>query len=468
MHRSKPNRGTSALWVALCCLACGAPRYATDPDLPNVVLIVADDLGWLDPSSYGNPNLQTPHIDRLAEEGLRFTGAFVTASSCSPSRASIVTGQYPHTNGVTALAHLHLRATLSPFHDTLADLLSAAGYRTGLAGKWHISPFLPTGWYGYDERMGGVVDMWIHEPDAILDFIRRSRGHRFYLEINFMDTHRDYAGNFDFDPDFPVDPDGLRIPEYMQLPDWPEIRLELAKFYSKAMKMDAMIGAVLATLDELDLAENTLVLFLSDNGPPFPGNKMTLYDRGIATPMIVRWPARLPAGRVRHALVSTIDVLPTILEASGRQVPDWVQGRSFLPLLAAGAADRHRDAVFAEMTHHVEYIPTRAVRTERWKYIRNYSDIAIGLDQLHHMEWAHRLCGRPDQPWKRPRVPEELYDLLVDPNEQRNLIGDPAGQAILEEMRRRLDAHMEETADPFLGAPFTRDHDPRAYEPNGD
>jgi arylsulfatase A-like enzyme len=117
------------------------------------------------------------------------------------------------------------------------------------------------------------------------------------------------------------------------------------------------------------------------------------------------------------------------------------------------------------MTHHVAYIPTRAVRTQRWKYIRNYSDIAIGLDQLADQEWAHRLCELPDQPWKRPRVPEELYDLAADPHEQRNLAGDPAQTEPLQRMRARLDAHMRETGDPFLGAPFSHDHDPRRYEP---
>jgi arylsulfatase A-like enzyme len=337
-----PAWGWLALALGCSLLACGARQQSPDPQLPNVVLIVADDLGWLDLSVYGNPNLGTPHIDRLAREGVRFTRAFVAAPSCSSSRASIMTGQYPHTNGVTGLAHLHLGATLSPFRDTLADLLAATGYETGLAGKWHVAPYLPAGWYGYDERMGRVVDPWIREMDPILDFIARHRERPFYLEINFMNTHRDDAGEFEFDPAFPVNPDAVQILDYLQLPDWPEIRLELAKFYSQAMGMDARIGEVLGTLDRLGLVENTIVLFVSDNGPPFPGSKMTVYDRGIATPLIVRWPARVPAGGVRTALVSTIDILPTILEATGREVPEWVQGRSFLSLLAQGAPDTHR------------------------------------------------------------------------------------------------------------------------------
>jgi len=450
--------------AALFALACGGePPTAGDVRGPNVLLITADDLGWHDVSSYGNPDVVTPSIDRLAAEGMRFTRAFVAAPSCSSSRASLTTGQYPHTNGVTGLSHRHPRRMLSPRHTTLADVLADAGYRTGLAGKWHVAPYLPTGWYGYDERMGGLMDMWIRDIAPALDFVRRHRERPFYLEINFMQTHRDDDGAFSFDPDFPVDPAAISLPAYLNLPDWPEIRDELARYYSQMLDMDAMIGEVLALLDELGLAENTLVVFVSDNGPPFPGAKMTLYDRGIATPLIVRWPGRVPAGSDRNALVSTIDVMPTLLEAVGAPVPEDMEGRSFLPLLLGEAPDAHRDAIFAEMTDHVEYIPTRAVRTERWKYIRNYSDIAIGLDQIADQEWAHRLCELQNQPWKRPRVPEELYDLAADPREQRNRVGDPAYSDALERLRARLDAHMRETGDPYLDAPFTRDHDPQRY-----
>ncbi|MCP5059708.1 MAG: sulfatase [bacterium] len=448
-------------------LACGGePPAAGAARGPNVLLITADDLGWRDLSSYGNRDVETPSIDRLAAQGTRFTRAFVAAPSCSSSRASLTTGQYPHTNGVTGLSHRHPRRMLSPRRTTLADVLADAGYRTGLAGKWHVAPYLPTSWYGYHERMGGLMDMWIRDIAPALEFVQRHRERPFYLEINFMQTHRDDGGAFSFDPDFPVDPAAMSMPVYLNLPDWPEIRGELARYYSQMLGMDAMIGELLALLDELGLAENTLVVFVSDNGPPFPGAKMTLYDRGIATPLLVRWPGRVPAGIERHAMLSLIDVMPTLLEAVGAPVPEDMEGRSFLPILLGEAPDAHREAVFAEMTHHVEYIPTRAVRTERWKYIRNYSDIAIGLDQLNNQEWAHRLCELPDQPWKRPRVAEEFYDLTTDPNEQHNLAGDPAHAEVLEQMRARLDAHMRETADPYLDAPFTRDHDPERYQPS--
>jgi N-sulfoglucosamine sulfohydrolase len=430
-----------------------------------VVLVTADDLGWHDLSAYGNPDAQTPNIDRIAAEGMRFTHAFVTASSCSPSRASLTTGQYPHTNGVTALSHRHPLRMLPPWHDTLADELARAGHRTALAGKWHVAPYLPTSWYGYHERMGGLVDMWIRDVGPVLDFVRRHRGRPFYLELNFMQTHRDDAGAFALDPAFPVDPQSISLPDYLHLPPWPEIRADWARYTSQLRAMDAMVGALLDLLDELGLAQGTLVVFVSDNGPPYPGAKMTLYDRGIATPLLVRWPGRVPAGSVRHALVSTVDVAPTVLQAVERPVPEEMEGDSFFDLLLGERADEHRDAVFAEMTHHIDFLPMRAVRTGRWKYIRNYSDAAIGLDQLDDREWAHRLCSRPDQPWLRPRVPEELYDLAADPTEQRNLAGDPAHVDVLERLRARLDGHMRETRDPFLGAPFLHDHDPERVAP---
>jgi arylsulfatase A-like enzyme len=164
-------------------------------------------------------------------------------------------------------------------------------------------------------------------------------------------------------------------------------------------------------------------------------------------------------------LISTIDIHPTVLDAAGIDIPGWVQGRSLLGRLTGGETGPLGDEIFAEMTHHVEYIPTRAVRTRRYKYIRNLSDIAIGLDQLHPMEWVHRLCELPNQPWKRPRAPEELYDLGLDPQEQRNLAGDPEHRDVLRSMSERLDRQMARTDDPYLGAPFTRDHDPGDYEP---
>jgi arylsulfatase A-like enzyme len=458
----------AAIAAGLACSADPAGEFSTDPDLPNLILITADDLGWKGLSSYGNQNLSTPHIDRLAREGVRFSHAFVAASSCSPSRASLITGQYPHTHGVTGLTHLHPTKSLSPFHRTLPELLRESGFNTALQGKWHVSPYLPTSWYGYNERLSGILgeDFWFYDSTKAVDFVTRNRNNRFYLELNFMQNHRDSDGEFHLDADFPVDSAEIRVPEYWTLPDWPEIREDVARYFSQTMKMDQIVGELLQALDDLQLAENTMVVFVSDNGPPYPGNKMTLYDRGMGTPLLVRWPKKIPAGRVVTRLVSTIDIMPTMLEAAGITPPDDVQGESLLATMQSDAAPPDDEAVFAEMTHHVHYLPGRAVRTRRWKYIKNYSDIAVGLDQNHHDDWAHRLCELPNQPWKRPRLEEELYDLAEDPDEQRNLAADPEHAEKLREMRILLRQHMVETEDPFLDAPFTHDHDPKAYERN--
>jgi arylsulfatase A-like enzyme len=420
-------------------------------------------MGWRDPGCYGNREIETPAIDRLAAEGMKCTNAFVTASSCSPSRASFITGQYPHTHGVTAITNKFFFKQLQPFSTTLPSLLAEYGYHTTLEGKWHVAPYLPARWYGYRERIGGIAlsaeDMWIAGSLRTIDFLKRNRDRRFYLEINYMNNHRNAYGDIIPDEDFPVDPEDVSVPDYWALPQWPEIRRDVAHFYSQTMKMDKMIGEVLRALDELDIAENTLVCFVSDNGPQFPGHIMALYDRGIGTPLIFRWPERISPGSVYDGLVSTVDLMPTFLEACGVPIPEGVEGRSLYDVITGEETGPVRDAVFAEMTHHVYYLPTRAARTERYKYIKNYSDIAVGLDQLNHKEWAHRLCELPNQPWKRPRVPEELYDLAVDPNEQRNLVDDSSYREVLSDMRLLLEAHMKATGDPFLGAPFTDDYE---------
>jgi arylsulfatase A-like enzyme len=448
-------------------LGCGRKtlRVATE-ERPNIVLLVADDLGWKDLGCYGDEQISTPHIDGLAAEGVRFSNAFVAAPSCSPSRASIITGQHPHSNGVTGLSHRHKRLMLSPFKTTLADVLAQSGYNTAFEGKWHVAPYLPTGWYGYAERLSGILpkDFWIRSSDEAIAFIEENRSNAFYLELNYMDTHRDDYGEFQFEKDFPVDPEKTAVPEYYTLPDWPEIREEVAKYYSNASKMDMMIGKVLAKLEELQLGEKTLVCFVSDNGPPFPGNKMTLYDRGIGTPLVMRWPGKIPAGTVNDSLVSTIDLMPTFLEAAGSAIPSEVQGESLLSLAMGKGSEAVRDAIFAEMTYHVHYLPMRAIRTAKWKYIRNYSDDAVGLDQCAHMEWAQRLSELPNQGWTRPRVPEELYDLENDPHEQDNLVAGPAFAPALGMMRRRLDRQMAETRDPYLDREFEKNFPAKDFE----
>ncbi len=448
--------------------SCGGKNFSTDAGKPNIILITADDLGWKDLSCYGNTNIRTENIDRLASGGIRFEKAFVVSSSCAPSRASLITGQYPHTNGVTGLTHIYKTRSLRPFYRTLPSILRKEGYNTALQGKWHVSPYLPTSLYGYNERLSGMLpkDFHIHDTKKTIDFIKRNKGNRFYLEINYMNNHRDGYGEFSFAEGFPVDPDSITIPGYTTLPNWPEIREDFAKFYSQTLKMDAMVGEILDSLDELGLAENTMVLFISDNGPPYPGNKMTLYDRGARVPLLIRWPEKFDGNRAIPHLTNSIDLMPTILEACGIPIPGGVEGESLFSVLANAGAKPVHEEIFLEMTDHVYHLPTRAVRTENWKYIRNYSDIAMGLDQNNHMEWAHRLCEKENQPWKKPRVQEELYNLEADPNEQNNLAGIDKYREKLGEMKTLLRDHMKATDDPYLNRGFQHDYDPSLYTPS--
>lgn len=408
----------------------------------NVVFITADDIGWKDLSCDGNTNIQTPHLDKLASEGIRFENAFGVSSSCSSSRASFVTGQYISTHGVDGLTHRYPTKQLSPFHPTMAGAFKKAGYHTGIQGKWHVAPFIPIGFYGYQDYLGTPLP-WNHIHDTKkIDkyFKKRARDEKpFYLELNLTDTHRTSGGKFEQDPDFTVDPNSIKVPEYMGLPDWPEIREDIALYYAKVQRTDRLVGETLEALKQNGLEENTIVVFVSDNGAPFPGNKMALLDRGIGTPLIVRFPGRIAEGRVSSAMVSTIDIMPTLLDLCSVRIGKNVEGLSFSSLLKDSSINDHRKHVVAEMNCHVKSIPMRAVRTERWKAILNLSDSPLGLDDLEGVPWAEKLCELEDQPWRNPRVPFELYDLKNDPLEKENLAGRKEFAGVEKEFRKLLE-----------------------------
>lgn len=440
-------------------LACGeepAPRRG-DPRFPrNVILITGDDLGWKDLSSSGNPNLKTPNLDRLKRGGVSFEYAFDVTSTCSSSRATYATGQYPHTHGVVGLVHRLPELSLSEGTPTLASRLRDAGFRTAIEGKWHLAHPQSPEPYGYDDVMTSIATQWIVSTEKTVDFIARTADRRFFFEINYMNPHRNPLGVFVSHPDHPVDPATLIIPEYVSLPDVPGVRAELASYYSQVERMDAMIGVLVATLEEHGLLDDTLIAFISDNGIPFPGNKLNLYDRGTGTPFFFHWPAGLPAEIVRNELVSSVDLMPTLLDAVGVPIPAEVQGRSLLPLLRDPAAKGGETAIFSEMTRHKDTpFPMRSVRTARYRYIRNYSDEPVPLEGGDQPWVAEVLASAPDRyRWGKRRPPEELYDLASDPQEQNDLVASGAAEETLRELRALLDEHMARTADPLLGAPF--------------
>jgi len=443
VDRRKFIRGTAALAasVPLAGLFSNA-RSATAR--PNIILITADDLGWRELGSYGNPDIKTPNIDKLAAGGVRFTNAFVNAPSCSPSRASIMTGQASHSVGVHGLTHIHRKYQMSRDIPTIARTLKNAGYRTGIQGKWHVAPFKPAGRYGYQRRMSVYR---VNNSRMARWFISSHKNKPFYLELNFFQTHRLSDGAFKMDKDFPVDPNSIHVPRYWCIPDWPDIREDVAKYYSQAARMDHIIGEIMDHLESEGLANRTLVLFISDNGPPYPGCKTTCYDRGIGTPLILRWPEGLPRGKVNDALVSATDLMPTCLAAAAVSTPSVVQGASLLPL-ARGETNGIHESIFAEVTYHVHYTPMRVIRNKEWKYIENLNSTPTGLDQ-NKFDWSRRMAKLPGQRCCVPRPKEELYNIVKDPDEKINLAKDQRFSGVKTELIKKLHQWRKETRDPF-------------------
>lgn len=419
-------------------------------DRPNIIVMIADNLGWKDLGCYGEENVSTPHIDRMADEGVKFNNAFVTAPSCSPSRATMISGQSPHSVDVLGLTHLYPHYQMPLSVETLPECLKKAGYTTVINGKWHVSPYRPTSWYGYQKHLGMFA---IKEADKACKFISDNRDRPFFLEMNFMQTHRPGFPNISYayeqHPDFPVDPEKVHVPDYYGLPDWPAIRKDVAAYFSQAAYMDHVIGQVTAHLEKEGLSENTLIIFVSDNGPMYPGGIGCCYDLGIGTPLIMRWPAGLDRGREVSGLCSTIDIMPTALSAAGVSVPPEVQGLSLLPA-GRGEPEATHDAIFAEMTYHVKYTPMRAIRTHEYKYILNLNDEPVGLDMCKDFDWAVKAAKRPDVPGLEPRPPEELFDLRKDPTEKNNIADKPELVKVKNELRDKLERWRKDTDDPLL------------------
>ena len=444
------GKGAMALGAASL-LGCPEPdpTPADPPPVPppqGVILITADDLGWRDLAAYGLTAIATPALDALVADSVGFSRAFDVVSTCSSSRATYATGQYPHTHGVTGLVHRHPELSLPPTHPTFMRTLQDAGWATAIQGKWHLSDVERPEAFGFDTYLPTNIDQVIDTSNDAIWWLQDHRDSRFYLELNYMQPHRDVFGEYPQQPGFEVDEAVAAPPEWWGLPDWPEIRAEVAGYLSRLRWMDALIGEVLGALDGAGLAEDTLVVFVSDNGPAFPGCKTTLYDRGVGTPLLFRWPAGLTAGE-RDELVSSVDLAPTILDLLGIDgLPD-AQGRSLAPTLRGDPDWTPATALFSEHERHAGgEKPTRAVRTERFKYIRNLNDVPWG-DGGGNGAWKEVLALEPDQTWDEPRPPEELFDLEVDPLERVNLATDPAFAGLLDAMRGRLADWMAATDD---------------------
>ncbi|MFK8046997.1 MAG: sulfatase [Halioglobus sp.] len=335
----------------------GSPGSTIAADAPNFVIIIADDLGWNDIGVYGNTSVQTPNIDKLAANGLRFDNAFLTTSSCSASRASILTGKYPHTNGL-----VHLHQSLSADQITLGQLLRERGYHTESVGKWHIGDPVKSQFSNViDDRISPATAHW-------LDRLARSpKGVPFFFWLASRDPHRPHTPTEDSLP-LVYDPAKIEIPEGFV--DGPRTRRAFADYYRAVSRFDRDIGRVVAELERQGVLDNTAVIVMSDNGRPFPWGKLTLYDDGIKTPFIVHWPKKVARGATRGQLISMVDLAPTILEWAGLPLPDSMDGISFAEMLGSETATT-REYVFAERNWHGSNAHERAIRSLGYLYKEN-------------------------------------------------------------------------------------------------
>ena len=424
-----------------------ARATAADATRPHLVVFLSDDHSVLDSSVYGSKDVKTPNMQRLAAAGLTFDRAFVASPSCAPSRAALLTGLYPARNGAEP-NHSKPRAELKKLPAYLQEL----GYEVVSFGK--VSHYQHTRDYGFDHW---AHDKY-HEDVAIPEGIKWLRARRSGKPLCIF-----FGTNWPHVP-WPQDGEGYE-PGKVTVPpmhvDTPKTREARARYYAAVARMDAELGAAYDAAREV-LGANTFFLHTSDHGAQWPFGKWSCYDAGIRTPMIAVWPGKIAPGTRTNAMVSWIDILPTLVAVAGGTAPQGIDGQSFLRVLR-GEAAQHRERIFT--THsgdgRMNIYPTRSVRTPEWKYIRNlhpefYYSTHVDITQAddaggYFGSWRDK--ARTDAAaaavlkryHERPR--EELYDLRADPLELRNLAADPKHAARLAALRADVDTWMKQSGD---------------------
>ncbi|NGM70594.1 sulfatase [Natronolimnobius sp. AArcel1] len=433
-----------------------------DSSQPNILLIHAHDLGrYL--GCYG-VDIETPNIDALAADGALFERHFATAPQCSPSRGSLMTGRVPHVNGLMGLAHgdwgLHDDERILPQH------LGDAGYETHLFGLQHISQDTDRLEYDRVHSEGNLypgVSPAVHQANrarnvasVVSSFLDASEYEEpFFASIGFFECHRveEDDGRFGFDAEYygADDPEAIRPLPY--LPDRRGLRHDLGEMRGMVYALDEGVGTILEAVADNGLDEDTLVLVTTEHGIAFPRAKGTCYDAGIEAALVMRYPDVIDPGERYDELVSNVDVLPTILEFAGVEVPDAVDGRSVAGLITDRTESyTKRDRIFAEMTWHDMYNPVRAIRTDRYKYIRSFWHLpTVYLPADVFASESGREVRETDGVPRRQY--EELYDLRDAPQEDDNVVYEPRYQDVRRDLSRELYEWMDDTADPLLEGP---------------
>ena len=461
----------AALGAAACSLALpgnGSAQQIAPKKRPNVLLIVADDMGWDTPGCFGGaaPDV-TPNLDRLAAEGMKFTQAYNNIAICTPARAVMLTGLYPHNNGTEGFQRIN------PGTPNLPAQLNAAGYLCGIVGKPLRQQDLLRWSVTYRWQGTGDENLWGRDPgmyrqftNTFLQMVKDSQ-QPFFLMANSHDPHPPYDDDdhghplAEFAPSSRVyKPEEVIVPGFM--PDLPEVREELAGYCTSARRFDDTVGAILDELDAAGMADDTIVIFLSDNGIALPGAKTNCSPEGTHTPLIVRWPGHVQKDTAdHHHMISAIDLYPTILEALEMPLPPSLDGRSFLPLLK-GEKQSNRDAVYTEF-HHIHgknATPMRSLITRDHAYIfnawpdgkRRFHGAGMGNDSWDAMHEAAKtdpaIAARIH--YLLYRTVEEFYDLKSDPLCLTNLLDDDKRDKITPELNEHLQHLQKEMRDTMV------------------
>lgn len=443
-----------------CLFGCGSKSLTQSNQAakPNILLITGDDLG-IQVGCYGEKTVQTPNMDKLAKTGVRFQKAWVTQASCSPSRSSMHTGLYPHQNGLVGLCHRGY--SMHTEYPTISSILKQQGYKTAVVGKFHIEPKSACQWDLEDRDFETHFEQRDvrNTADITEAFIDSCDNSPFFMMLNYIDPH------------VPLYPQKKGLPEDVLTADdvepmplfginTPEIRQQTADYYNCVNRLDTGLGLIIEKLKKTGKYDNTLIIFIGDHGAPFTRSKTTCYDPGLRIPFIISYPGYTRKGLVRKELVSTIDILPTILDAVGISSPEEIPGKSLLPL-AKGKNIAWREYMLGEHhTHqHIAWFPRRTVRDQRYQLVENLlpgrENPIKGVDGC--VAWAAsrdkslegtKIRAAYDRYNQPPQY--ELFDLKKDPYCVENLAYDPKYQKVKSRLLLALNSLRAETADPYL------------------
>ncbi|MGD1890327.1 MAG: sulfatase [Cyclobacteriaceae bacterium] len=419
-----------------------APTFSQNlPSKPNIFVFIADDAGWRDFGCYGNSAIRTPTIDQLAETGIRFNNVFLPSPQCSPTRTSLLIGQFPHT-----LRTEDLHTPMEKGQKVVPHYLNEADYYSALLGKSHIGESA-TGQFDYFNPGKGNP-----RGEDLKTVLTEAGDQPFFVWFAFFDPHRSYQPNTIANSH---DPSEVIIPPY--LADTPETRQDLAMYYDEIGRMDSTMGSALKILEDAGKRENTIIIFMSDNGKPFTRAKGTLYDEGIKTPFIINWSEAIQDARVDNQLLTTLRLAPTILDLAGVETPPSMFGNSFAENLVQeqSIADEY---VFSERNWHDCDEHMRSVRSDSFKLIVNSyinlphgtaADLAGSLSHQSLLRLKERgeLNQAQSLIFQVPRPEIEFYDVKNDPYELNNLAFQSKYRPLIQKHYAILQRWMEETDD---------------------